>query len=109
MRVTEEERMRAIARQEAIKLFDEAIFVKHGQIEEIVESAVKKTLQGFGVDIENPIEVQENFKDLRSWSDLKKAISESIVKTLMKSVTVGLIALFMVGFYVWLTGHRPPP
>lgn len=105
----DEERMRAIARQESLKLFDEAIFVKHHQIEDIVDSAVRKTLQNFGVDTDNPIEVQKNFVDLRSWSDLKKSISQSIVSTLAKSVTIGILALLLIGFYVWMTGQKPPP
>lgn len=101
--------MRAIARQEAFKLFDEAIFVKHHQIEDIVDRAVKKTMQGFGIDITKPTEVQENFINLRSWSDLKKAISQSILATLARSVTIGIVALLVMGFYVWITGHKPPP
>lgn len=105
----DEATMRAIARQEAEKLMGDAALVRRHQIEEIVDTAVKKTLQGFGIDIENPIEVQENFVDLRSWSDLKKAISQGIVATLSKSVTMGIVALLVMGFYMWLTGHKPPP
>ena len=101
--------MRAIARQEAERILDDALFVRAHQIEAIVDTAVKKTLQGFGVDISDPITVQENFVDLRSWSDLKKAISQSIVSTLMRSVTLGIIALLVMGFYMWMTGQKPPP
>lgn len=105
----DEDKMRAIARQEFHRLFDDTAFVRHAQIEEIVEVTVKKTLQGFGVDTDNPTEVQENFINLRSWSDLKKAMAQSLVTTLMRSLTLGIIALIVLGFYVWITGHKPPP
>jgi hypothetical protein len=105
----DEERMRAIARQEAFKLFDEAIFVKHGQIEQIVDTAVKRTLQGFGVDIENPTEVQENFINLRSWSELKRTMSQALVTLLSRTIFCGIIALLVMGFYAWVNGGKPPP
>jgi hypothetical protein len=105
----DEDKMRAIARQEFNRMFEDNAAQRHAQIEEIVEITVKKTLQGFGVDTDNPTQVQENFINLRSWSDLKKAISQSIVTTLMRSVTLGIIALILLGGYVWLTGHKPPP
>lgn len=105
----DEDRMRAIARQEAQRFFDDAIFVRHSQIEEIVSSAVEKTLRGLGVDTEDPIEVQENFQALRSWNNLKKTIAQSVVATLMRSVTLGIVALLVMGFYMWMTGHKPPP
>lgn len=105
----DEERMRAIARQEAKRFFDDALFVRHAEMEEIVESTVKKTLQGFGIDIDNPTEVQENFVNLRSWSDLKKAMSQAIVTLISRTVLAGIIALLILGFYTWLNGGKPPP
>lgn len=101
--------MRAIARSEAAKILDDALFVRAHQIENIVDSAVKKTLQGFGIDISKPTEVQENFINLRSWSDFKRAISQGIVNTLTRSITLGLIGLIVLGFYYWITGHKFPP
>ena len=105
----DEERMRAIARHEAEKFFGAATFVKKSELEHIVDATVRKTLQGFGVDIDNPTDVQENFINLRSWSDLKRAMSQAIVTTMVRSVTMGILALLVIGFYVWLTGQKPPP
>lgn len=94
--------MRAIARQEAHRIFT-------GHISDIVDEAVKKTLLGLGLDISDPTEVQENFSNLRSWSNMKKALSESLLAVLGKSVFMGVIACAVLGFYVWITGHKPPP
>lgn len=101
--------MRAIARQEAERLFKHYSFVRHEDISDIVDEAVKKTLMGLGLDISDPIEVQESFLNLRSWSEMKKTISQSLLTALSKSVMIGIIALLVLGFYVWITGHRPPP
>lgn len=100
--------MRAIAKQEARRLFDEAGFVRKSQIDEIVDRTVKRTLQGFGIDIENPTEAQENFANLRSWSELKKAIGQSIVTVISRSVIVGILALLVLGFISWLNGGKLP-
>lgn len=104
----EEHKVRSIAREEAKKFFENARFVRESEMEQIVDKTIKKTLQGLGVDIDNPIEVQRSFVDLRSWSDLKKAISQSIVSTLFKSITIGVVALLVIGFWAWINGVEPP-
>lgn len=101
--------MRAIARQEAERLFKHHSFVPHAQLEEIVDEAVKKTLLALGLDVRDPTEVQENFSNLRSWSAMKKAMSQGMVYALSKTVFMGLLALLVLGFYSWISGHRPPP
>lgn len=101
--------MRAIAQQEARRLFDEAVFVKHHQIEEIVDTTVKKTLQSFGIDIDDPTGMQENFVNLRSWSEMKRAIGASMVNVISKTVLVGMLALLVLGFISWMNGGKLPP
>lgn len=101
--------MRAIAREEAHGVFKKQGFLRHDQIVEIVDDTVRKTLISLGLDVADPTEVQENFSNLRSWSDMKRTISKTLVEYLSKSVFIGLLALLGLGFYVWMTGHRPPP
>lgn len=101
--------MRAIARQEAERLFKNHSFVPHEQLAEIVDEAVKKTLLALGLDTSDPTEVQENFSNLRSWSNMKRSIAEGLIFALSKTVFLGIIALLVLGFYSWISGHKPPP
>ncbi len=103
----DEAKMRAIAREEFKRLIDDTPILRKGDVEGIVDNAVRKTLQGFGVDIDNPTDVQENFINLRSWSDLKKSISQTLVTTLARSVMLGVVALLIMGFWTWIRTHNP--
>lgn len=77
------------------------------EIEAVVTATVKEDLQGLGLDVEKPIETQENFVNLRQWSRMKRNIMQTAFNLIFKTVLLAIIILIVIGFHDWLSGDSP--
>jgi hypothetical protein len=66
------------------------------------ERTVEKTLRGLGVDVDNPLEMQQDFQSLREFRKLMGLARRKVFLTLLGLVVVGLVAAAgaYVKFYV---------
>jgi hypothetical protein len=69
--------------------------------ESAAQKAVAQTFVTLGVDIDNPLEVQADFKQLRDWRRAKEAAGGVIFKTIISSVATLLLGFIGWGVMFW--------
>ena len=62
---------------------------------EAAHEAVNEMLEKFGVDIEHPLEMQEDFAFMRSYRKLSQRVGSRVIMTIVTLVTAG------IGGLVW--------
>jgi hypothetical protein len=60
--------------------------------------AVKETLLSLGIDMENPLEMQEDFAWLRRYRQMAEKVGNRMIATVIVILTGGFIAAMWTGF-----------
>ncbi len=74
----------------------------HRVAEEAAERAVKRTLQVFGFDIDDPVAMQRDMLYLRSWRTSSEAVKRQGLVVAVGVIVVGLLGL------VWMNIRGSP-
>jgi len=71
--------------------------MSHDEMKEIAEAAahkaVKEVLLALGLDVENPLEMQEDFAFMRSYRQLSQRVGSRVLLTIATLATVGIAGL----------------
>lgn len=76
--------------------------IEREELEDIIDKAVTRTLERFGVDVENPREQQEDFIQLRQWRQAKAQVKTAGVWAFLGVIIPGILALMWLGIQGWL-------
>lgn len=66
-----------------------------GIAKEAAHEAVEELLEKFGIDVEHPLEMQEDFAFMRSYRQLSQRVGSRVIMTVVTLMTVG------IGGLVW--------
>ncbi len=63
------------------------------QLKVVVEQTVEETLLKMGVDVEDPIAMQKDFKNLREWSTTVETVRKGVIMTMVTVFVSGVLGL----------------
>lgn len=66
-------------------------------VQEIVRETVKETLLSLGADVENPLEMQQDFQTLREWRLTVDSVRKKAMLTGVAIIITGLFAAIVIG------------
>lgn len=72
---------------------DQIAALVHSTAEEVAERTIKKMFVTFGIDVSNPMEMQQDMAHLRAWRTSVSTIKKQGLLTAVGIVTVGLLGL----------------
>lgn len=81
---------------------DKTITLTEKELRAIIKESVHETLLSFGINVEKPIEVQDDFKFLRNWRNSSEAVNRKAKQTI-----VGLFITGLVGAVWYFITHSP--
>jgi hypothetical protein len=93
-----------VARRVVELLEQEPRPVKNDEVKKIAKAVVAEMVTTWGVDIKNPLEMQEDFAWIRKYRKLAEKIGSAVLILLALTITGGLIG--MVVKSVW-PGDQP--
>ncbi len=93
---------------EAVQEHDRCMGDRLGRedVEDIAKAAVRETLVLFGVQVDNPVELQRDFARLREWRQNVDALKGKTLWAIFSIVLIGILGLVVLGFKVWM-GKTP--
>ena len=74
------------------------IYLTETQLRTLVKETVEETLLTLGVDVEDPLEMQKDFKMMRDLREGVSTIRRSTIKTIIGVVITGALGLLWLGF-----------
>lgn len=82
-----------------------SITMTQDELEDLIEKTVNQTLVKLGVDPEDPLEVQRDFKFVRDWRKSSEAVKRKALLAAVGIVVTGAIGAILVGIRHAL--HQP--
>jgi hypothetical protein len=67
------------------------------ELHDLVRLVVKETLVGLGADVENPMEMQQDFQSLREWRITADTIKKKTLVVCIGTIVAGIIAAIWIG------------
>lgn len=77
---------------------EKVIYLTATQLRALVKETVEETLLTLGVDVEDPLEMQKDFKMMRDLREGVSVIRRSTIKTIIGVVITGALGLLWLGF-----------
>ncbi len=77
---------------------EKTVTMTESEVELLVERTVLHTFERFGIDPDDPIEVQKDFSFVRDWRKSVKAVRSKALITAVGIVVVGIAAALWLGF-----------
>lgn len=73
------------------------IHLTESQLRHVVETTVEETLLKMGVDVEDPMEMQRDFKHLREWRQTTATLRKGGLMAGASIIVSGVLGLIWVG------------
>ena len=67
------------------------------ELRKLAHDVVERTLTSFGIDVENPLEVQKDFARLREWRTAMDAMQRRGLMVVAGFLVSGLLAAIVIG------------
>ena len=77
---------------------EKVVTMTESELENLVERTVLHTFERFGIDPDDPIEVQKDFSFIRDWRKSVKAVRSKALITAVSILVAGAVAALWLGF-----------
>lgn len=72
--------------------------ISKDELKSIIKETTKETLSGLGVDVEDPLKMQSDFKHLREWRVTAESLRSKGWLTIITIAITSIFGLIVIGF-----------